>query len=69
MRKERFSVQWSLEGDVEVLLPPDATEQQINDAARTELENEFRGGRGALPADINIGQYIRSPIRAGRAGR
>lgn len=57
MHKERFSVEWSMEGTVEVLLPPDATEQQIYEAAREALDREFRNGRGALPADINIGRY------------
>ncbi len=57
MHKERFNVEWTMEGSIEVLLPPNATEAQVDKAARNTLAAEFRKGRGALPAEINIGKY------------
>lgn len=55
MHKERFNVQWTIEGTVEVLLPTDATEAQVTKAARAAVADDLR--KGGFAADINIGNY------------
>lgn len=56
MHKERFFVEWSMEGFVEILLPPDADEKDITEAARNAVINTMRAGE--IPSEkIDIDRY------------
>jgi len=57
MHNERFNVQFSIEGSVEVLLPPDATEEQIDKAAKKAIQDECLKARGLPPGELQIGRY------------
>lgn len=56
MHKERFSVLFFVEGSVEVLLPPTASESEIDKAAMKEIWKQFARARGC-PFEIQIGRY------------
>ena len=56
VHKERFNVEFTIEGSVEVLLPPDASEAQIDKAAKQAVYDECRKARG-IPGELAIGRY------------
>lgn len=57
MHNERFNVEFTIEGAIEVLLPANATEKEIINAAKKAIRDEVCKGRGALPGDLQIGRY------------
>ena len=57
MPNERFNVEFTIEGSIEVLLPADATEANITKAAEKAVWDECRKARGTLLGDLQIGQY------------
>jgi hypothetical protein len=56
MSNSRFLVQFSIEDSVEVLLPEDATEAQIDAAAKAEIFRQIRASRGG-GFDVEIGRH------------
>ena len=63
MANERYTVQFSIEADVEVLLPAEASEwpchkleNEINKCARDEIDKQMRKARG-VPFDIILGRW------------
>ena len=56
----RFSVQYTIEGSVDIELPSDASEAEINKAAREAVRDEYRKARGGMPGELLIGDHENS---------
>ncbi len=54
MSRSRFSVSFELHGAIEVLLPPRATEEQIERAAKKAIQEELAYKGSALFSDLAI---------------